>query len=143
MYNDGYHSYFENEVLASDSLKLVQLLYQGALGAIEAARGHVRAGDIRERSRAITKAFSILHELTASLDHKQGGELSQRLAALYDYAERLLIAANADQVEGPLIEAQQLLNGLLEAWQASSQAEHALKGAESVEQGYQALTLAG
>jgi flagellar protein FliS len=97
-------------------MKLVQLLYEGAVEAVESAQRHLRAGDIRARSQAITKGLAILHGLTAALDHSKGGELSVSLARLYDYLERLLIDANAQQQEDPLIEARRLLNELLEAW---------------------------
>jgi len=116
MQNSGYRSYLENDVLTADPLKLVQLLYEGALEAVESAQRHLRAGDIRGRSQAINKGLAILHGLTAALDHAKGGELSVGLARLYDYIERLLIDANAEQQEGPLIEAHRLLNELLEAW---------------------------
>lgn len=141
MYHNGYQNYLENEILTSNPLRLVQLLYQGALDAIESARGFVRAGDIGARSKAISKGLAILHELTASLDHSKGGEISGRLAALYDYIERLLIAANIQQAEAPLVEAQQLLGTLLEAWQASGGAEP--PSAQNETEPRQALTYAG
>lgn len=115
--HNGYRNYLENEVLTADPLKLVQLLYRGALDAVDAARGHLRSGDIRSRSHAITKALSILHELSSSLDHAQGGDLSRTLAELYDYIERLLIDANAHQSDGPLGEAERLLSTLIEGWE--------------------------
>ena len=121
--HNGYQNYFENEILAADPLKLVQLLYRGALEALECARRHLRSGDIRARSRAITKALAILHELSSSLDHSKGLELSTSLAEMYDYIERLLIDANTRQVEAPLKEAEQLLTTLLEAWQALAPVE--------------------
>ena len=120
---NGYQNYFENEILAADPLKLVQLLYRGALEALECARRYLRSGDIRARSQAITKALAILHELSSSLDHSRGMELSASLAEMYDYIERLLIDANTRQVEAPLKEAEQLLTTLLEAWQALTPAE--------------------
>jgi len=116
MPSNVYRSYLENDVLTADPLKLVQLLYEGAIEAIESARRHLGAGDVWARARAITKALAILHALTASLDHAKGGELSVRLAGLYDYIERLLIDANSKQEERPLVEARQLLNVLMEGW---------------------------
>jgi flagellar secretion chaperone FliS len=124
MHSNGYRSYVENDVLTADPLKLVQLLYEGALEAVESARQHLRAGDIRARSQAITKGLAILHALSAALDHDKGGELSVRLGRLYDYIERLLIDANAKQQEGPLVEAHELLNELLEAWRGCTPSRH-------------------
>ena len=121
--HNAYQNYFENEILAADPLKLVQLLYRGALEAVGCARRYLRSGDIRSRSQAITKALAILHELTTSLDHSRGAELSRSLAGLYDYIERLLIDGNTRQVEAPFREAEQLLSTLLEAWQALTPGE--------------------
>lgn len=112
-----YESYLEAEILSADPVKLVCLLYNGALSAIETARQALTAGDIPGRSHAITKAQKIVNELALSLDHKKGGALSKELVELYDYVLRLLLEANMKQVEPPLAEAGSLLRTLLEAWE--------------------------
>lgn len=117
MHTDAHRSYLEGEILAADPLKLVQLLYRGALDAVQAARQHLNAGEIPNRSRNINKALSIVNELMLSLDHARGEGLSRELVELYDYIQRLLIAANVKQSEAPLIEAEKLLQTLLDAWQ--------------------------
>jgi flagellar secretion chaperone FliS len=122
---NGYQNYFDNEILGADPLKLVQLMYRGALDAVGCARLHLRAGNIRERSRAITRAMAIVHELSCTLDHARGGEVSKNLAGLYDYIERQLINGNSQQTERPLKEAEQLLLTLLEAWETLTPAQPA------------------
>jgi len=116
MRTKSYQSYFEDDVLGASPLKLVQLLYRAALDSIAAARRYVRLGDIRARSRAISKAMAIVTELALSLNVEQGGELSRNLARLYGYVEKLLIQANFGQREQPLEEAERLLATLAEAW---------------------------
>ncbi|MGI8743252.1 MAG: flagellar export chaperone FliS [Bryobacteraceae bacterium] len=120
----AYRNYFEDEILSADPVKLVQLLYRGALNAIGSARRYLAAGDIQARSRAVTKAINILTELVQSLDHARGGELSQNLLRVYDYSQRLLIEGNGRQADAPLAEAERLLSTLLEAWQ-QTQTSHA------------------
>jgi flagellar protein FliS len=115
---NGYQNYLEDQILTANSMKLVELLYRGALDSIAAARRHLRSGDIRSRSQAITKAMSIVTELSLSLDHQAGGSLSRHLEELYGYTEHLLIQANLGQCEAPLIEAERLLSTLLEGWNA-------------------------
>ena len=56
-------------------------------------------------------------ELATSLDHERGGEISQRLALLYDYMQRQLLDANMKQSDGPLAEVLGLLSTLSEAWE--------------------------
>jgi len=113
---NGYQTYLENEVLSASPLKLIQMLYAAALDSISLARRCVRAGDIRARSRAITKAMRIVTELSRCLNREAGGDLSQNLANVYGYVLRLLIDGNVRQSEGPLAEAERLLSTLAEAW---------------------------
>jgi flagellar protein FliS len=108
--------YLEAEVLDADPVKLVNLLYRGALEAVAAARGHVAGGRIGPRSGQIMKAWDILHELTQSLDRARGGELARNLAALYAYAQQRLLDANAQQSDAPLAEVEKLLGTLAQAW---------------------------
>ena len=113
-----YQNYLEAEVMSADPVRLVQMLYRGALDAIDDARGYLKAGDIAARSAAVTKAVAILQELIASLNFDAGGELSRNLADLYDYAQKRLLEANVRQTDEPLAEVQRLLAPLLEAWDA-------------------------
>lgn len=110
------HAYLESEVLQAEPLKLVQLLYRGAIEAVRKARTHVRQGEIRPRSEQITKAMDIITELATSVDRERGGELAMNLVELYDYMQRQLQAANFQQVEGPLAEVESLLSTVAEAW---------------------------
>ena len=116
MRHQKYQNYFEDEVLAADPFRLIQLLYEGALDSIRSARRYLRAGDIRARSRAISKAMAIVSELSLSVDVAKGGEMSRNLVDLYTYVEKLLIQANVEQSKAPLEEAERLLVTLLEAW---------------------------
>ncbi|SRR5581483_7886648 len=111
------NAYVESRVLSADPLELVQLLYQGALNAVREARACLSQRDIAGRSAAISRAIDILSELTASLDHEKGGELSQNLARLYDYIGRLLLDANFRQIDEPMAESLGLLATLAEAWE--------------------------
>ena len=110
------HKYLENEILQADPVKLVRILYRGAIDAVQAARMHLRNGAIRERSGQITKALEIIHELLRSLDHARGDNISRRLADLYVYMTGRLIEANVKQLDEPLAEVTLLLTTLLEAW---------------------------
>jgi flagellar protein FliS len=112
-----YQNYLEEEVLAANPLQLVRLLYRGALDSITAARRHLRLGEIRSRSGAISKTMAIVTELSRSLDRQQSGELSHHLEELYSYVQSLLIEANVSQSDPPLAEAETLLSTLLEAWE--------------------------
>lgn len=117
MRTNPYEAYIDDEILNAEPLKLVQLMYQGMIDAVTSARASLARRDIKARSRSITKAILILTELSSSLNHEKGGELSARLAALYDYMQRRLLEANQKQVDPPLAEVAQLLQTLFEAWE--------------------------
>src|SRR6185369_14776100 len=131
---DAYQNNRESEILSASPLELVEMLYKGAIGYINDARRHLRAGEIRERSNAISKASAILIELAQSLDHEKGGNISTTLAELYDYIQRRLIKANVEQIEPPLIETTKLLETLLEGWQACIPAATASSSQSSYDQ---------
>jgi flagellar protein FliS len=114
--NSGHDAYLENRILTADPIELVNLLYQGGMQAVREARRHLAEGRIAERSREINKACEILIELATSLDHERGGDISQRLALLYDYMQRRLLEANMQQSDAPLAEVLGLLSTLSEAW---------------------------
>ncbi|HEY1335949.1 MAG TPA: flagellar export chaperone FliS [Bryobacteraceae bacterium] len=119
MWRDAHDAYLESRILSADSLELVRLLYQGCTAAVKDARRHLAASQIAERSRAITKAWDILTELSNALDHSRGGDLSVRLAQLYDYMRRRLLEANMQQADAPLAEVLGLLATLSEAWEGA------------------------
>ncbi len=108
--------YFETEILTADPVRLVQLLYRGAMDAVAASRRHLSAGAIRERSQQINKAIGIVHELLETLDRVRGGEIARNLAGLYAYMSTRLIEANARQIDAPLAEVETLLATLADAW---------------------------
>ena len=119
MGNNIYDTYLEAEVLGADPVKLVHMLYRGAIEAVSAARRQLIAGGIRERSRQIMRAWNILRELTQSLDHARGAEISRPLAGLYGYMQTRLMEANTQQSDAPLAEVESLLITLADAWQVS------------------------
>jgi flagellar protein FliS len=122
MWQNAHDTYLESRILSADPLDLVRLLYQGAIASVRDARRHLADGEIAARARAITKACSILTELTASLDHERGGDLSRGLARLYDYIGRRLIEANFRQADQPLEEVLGLLSTLAEGWEKTQPA---------------------
>ena len=103
-------------VVSSDPMELVCLLYQHALGAVQDARRHLKSGDIAARGKAICKAVAIIGELTSSLDHNAGGAISTNLEQLYSYMSLRLTEANIKKQDAPLAEVESLLNTLGQAW---------------------------
>jgi flagellar protein FliS len=116
MSSNPYESSLETRVLSATPLELVTLLYDGAIEAVRAARGHLVNGDIWARTRAITKAVNILLELSGALDHQNGADISSRLDPLYSYMRRTLLEANFQQKEEGLVTVEKLLVTVRESW---------------------------
>jgi flagellar protein FliS len=116
--NSRFNKYLETEVFSADPVKLVCMLYRGAIDATASARRHLQAGEIRERSRQILRAAAILRELARSLN-PQYEEISRPLGELYAYMQTQLLAANSKQIDVPLAEVEQLLSTLLDGWKAA------------------------
>ena len=113
----SYRSNVEAEVLAASPLDLIRMLYRGAIQSVEKAQRHLERGEIKARSNQINRACMILAELQTAVDRETGGELAERLVALYDFAIRRLIDANVQQCGEPLIEVLGVLKTLHEAWE--------------------------
>lgn len=120
MWNAAHDAYLEDKVLSADPVELVCMLYQGAIDAVDDARRYLAAGEIAARSRAISKACDLVLELSGSLDIPLGGDLSRRLAELYDYLLRRLMEANLKASDAMLAEARGLLETLAEGWRGVS-----------------------
>ncbi|MFM0053710.1 flagellar export chaperone FliS [Caballeronia grimmiae] len=104
-------------VMGASPHRLIVMLYQGARQAIAQARMHQQQSNIGARGAAIGKAINIVESgLQQALNKEAGGEIAQRLDALYSYMTRRLLEANLKQDEKMLVEVDDLLATLEEAW---------------------------
>ncbi|MGL1833371.1 flagellar export chaperone FliS [Rhodocyclaceae bacterium SMB388] len=108
----------ETGVSAADPHRLILMLFDGAILAVAAASTAMAQKDIAAKGQAASKAIEIItNGLKASLDVNAGGELAERLAALYDYMGERLLYANLHDNAAAFDEVSSLLQGLREAWQ--------------------------
>lgn len=107
----------ETGVTSASPHKLIVMLYDGALAAIMTAITQMKAGNVQEKGKAISKAIQIIDNgLRASLDKEAGGEIAQNLDALYDYMSRRLLEANLKNQPEILEEVRGLLADLRDTW---------------------------
>ena len=108
----------ESDIGTADPHRLIVMLFEGAQTAIVMARTHMEQKNVAEKGAAISKAIDIItNGLKASLDMASGGELADRLAALYDYMTQRLLWANLKNEPAALDEVLGLLNELRGAWE--------------------------
>lgn len=107
----------ETSVATADPHKLILLLFEGAKAAILSAKMNMELGNIAEKGRLISNAIDIItNGLKASLDFEKGGDLSLKLAALYDYMVQRLLWANLRNEPAALDEVMHLLSEIHSAW---------------------------
>lgn len=115
-----YHQvHVESAVGDASPHRLVGMLYDGALGAIAAARGDLARGDAPAKGARIGRAVRIIEEgLRGGLDKSAGGHLAANLDLLYTYIVQRLTHANLRNDDGALRECTDLLTPLRDAWVA-------------------------
>jgi flagellar protein FliS len=109
----------ETGVLAASPHKLIVMLFDGALTALNDAAAGIKNNDISQKGKSLSKAIMIIDSgLRAALDKKAGGDIAESLDALYEYMSNRLLAANVNSDLGMVEEVQRLLIELRDAWNA-------------------------
>jgi flagellar protein FliS len=129
---DPVQAYRETQIKTANQIKLIVMLYDGAIRHLnlaleDLAGGHERYDRVNSH---IVAAQDIVSELMASLDFERGGELARGLFSIYSYANRRLLDGNVRKDRVPLEEVKRLLAELRDAWDGISArkglAEHAV-----------------
>lgn len=98
--------------------RLVQMLMEGALEKILAAKGFMSKNEVAKKGEQISWAISIIDSLRSSLNVEVGGDFAQNLLDLYNYMERRLLEANINNDTAMLDEVGQLLIEIKSGWDA-------------------------
>lgn len=96
--------------------RLIQMLYEGALDSLAAAKGAIEREDIATKGAVITRAINIISGLRDSLDSKVNSDLPYNLDRLYDYMQRRLLQANSENDLQIIEEVVELLQTLKSGW---------------------------
>lgn len=112
----------QTQVTGASPHRLIQLLLDGALDRLAAAKGQMQRNETGNKAATISKVISIIDGLRMSLDHTVESEMSENLENLYDYMNRRLLISNINNDLQALEEVVGLLRELKEAWDAIPQA---------------------
>jgi flagellar protein FliS len=129
---DPSQAYRETQIKTANQIKLIVMLYDGAIRHLNLALEDLAAGHARydQVNSHIVAAQDIVSELMASLDFERGGEIARGLFSIYSYANRRLLDGNVRKDRAPLEEVKRLLVELRDAWDGISArkglAEHAV-----------------
>lgn len=121
MFSDPISAYkqvgLESEIRGADPHRLIILLFDATEAALLRAKEQIVKKDIAGKSESINKAITIILDgLSASLNVEQGGELAERLQALYAYMVSRLVHANIHLDLAAIQEVEQLLGEIANAW---------------------------
>lgn len=109
-------AYRSANVESAPPLKLVQMLYEGALRFLSQAEAAHAAGEGARFQERCLRSLAILTELRAALDPAQAPELAANLEALYLFAESAVREAMQSESPARLASAREVLATLLDGW---------------------------
>ncbi|MGL1958638.1 MAG: flagellar export chaperone FliS [Colwellia sp.] len=96
--------------------RLVAMLFQKLLDNIATAKGAITQNDFAKKGGEISNAIAIIGVLEGSLDFKQGGDVSNNLAALYNFCSEQLLVASTNNDTEKLEEIIQILLPIKAGW---------------------------
>ncbi len=113
-------NYQQNEVITANRVKLVVMLYEGAINFLETAKQKLISGDMAGKGVYLTKATAIVSELLCSLDMEAGGEIARNLHRLYDFMLRQITEASVRNETEPIDTTISILKELKKGWEEIS-----------------------
>jgi flagellar secretion chaperone FliS len=109
-------AYRSSSVMTASPGQLVVMLYDGAGRFLRQAEIAAEEGAWRQAMDRLSKADAILDELLVTLDTEQGGQVAERLQAIYVFCKRLTIEARLEQDVAKIRKTASLLADLRDAW---------------------------
>lgn len=111
---NAYAQYQKQSVMTMTQGEMLLKLYDEVLKQFIRAKEAVKNQDAQTRNEALQKAQRIINYLHATLNFKF--EISENLAALYDYFNRQIVQANIKQTAEPLDEIFSMVQELRDAF---------------------------
>ena len=111
-----FEAYQKSTFDMSDNVRIISLLFDGAINFIKLGRVKMGEHNIAEKGLYIGKATAIVGELSSSLNVEEGGQIARNLRRLYDFVLDRLLKANLKNDVTALDEAEKLLDTLREGW---------------------------
>ena len=121
----GAQAYATTQISTASSVRVVVLLYDGAISSMKLAQEGIVALNFHDKARFLDRSLRVIGELSASLNMEEGGDVAIDLQRLYEYIQFEVTQANLKnepaRLEGPI----RCMSEIREAWQ-----ELAIQGAK-------------
>ena len=111
-----YEEYRKTAIDTSDNVRIVSLLFDGAVNFLKVARVKMEQNDIAGKGVYLGKATAIVSELLKALNIEEGGEIAKNLWRLYDFVLDRLLKANLKNDLKSLEEAERVLDNIRCGW---------------------------
>ena len=109
-------AYLQASVENAPPIKIVRLMFEGALRFLDRAAAVDANGADAERTRWLARADAIVNELRASLDHSYDPTVSQDLDRLYLFVQERIAQAIVSKDPTLIPGARTVLCTLLDGW---------------------------
>jgi flagellar secretion chaperone FliS len=109
-------AYRQFSVQGATPLRLVVMLYDGAIAALQRAIAAIQAHDISNKCAELNRATAIIAQLEGSLNFEKGGEVARTLKSLYVYARSQALKGNLENSAPTLLSLVDRLTSVREAW---------------------------
>ncbi|MBN8536256.1 MAG: flagellar export chaperone FliS [Deltaproteobacteria bacterium] len=113
---NAYQKYKASSVQTASKEKILLMLYEGAIKFTKLAIKAMEEKKIADKGYNIGRAYDIIMELNNTLDHKVGGEISQKLEALYVFMMKQYTEANFKNQVEPLKNNLKIIDNLYQGW---------------------------
>jgi flagellar secretion chaperone FliS len=108
--------YQQVEVATANNLRLVVMLYDGAIRFLSQAKVEITNRNLVGKAVSIDRALAIVSELQSTLEIEEGGEIAHSLNRIYNYMNERILDGSAKLDCQPLDEVIKLLRILNSAW---------------------------
>ncbi len=91
---DPVRIYRESAVRGASPVGLIVILYEEIIRSLRRAQRAMHAGQVEERTNALTHAINVIGHLRGVLNFEKGGRVASQLAVFYDLMQAQILAAN-------------------------------------------------
>lgn len=117
--NYGLNKYRQTSVTTASRGQVLLMLYEGCIKFCKFAIEATKKKNLAEKGKYILKVQDIINELSVTLNHDVGGNVSRELERLYNFMIEQLTEANIKNDPKPLETVLKLLETLHEGWVAA------------------------
>jgi flagellar protein FliS len=128
MNQHGAKAYHKTAVATASKEKILLMLYEGCIRNLKKCKQAMEAKNWAEKGLYLGKSQDIINELSNSLNHEVGGDLSKQLEGLYLHLFQETTKANIDNDPAKIEHCIKILETLYSGWK---EAIEKLKGGEA------------